>query len=137
VELRWWLEQLIRVREEEGFVNGPEFGNRRGEVVLMSEYDAMLHYFLGRIQSEHSQIIDPSDMVETAYSFFRSFRRTAEGPARAAELDVSVQDAMNRWRKIEEAKGKRPRFNMVDHYSHARDLMSVTWRYSFVQEEEE
>ncbi len=40
---------------------------------------------------------------------------------------------MNRWRKIEEAKGKRPQFSMVDHYSHARDLMPVTWRYSFVQ----
>ncbi len=26
-----------------------------------------------------------------------------------------------------------PRFNMVDHYSHAWDLMHVTWRYLFVQ----
>jgi hypothetical protein len=57
----------------------------------------------------------------------------AEGRARAAGLDGSVQDAMNRWRKIEQAKGRRPRFNMVDHYSHAQDLMPVTWRYSFVQ----
>ncbi len=24
---------------------------------------------------------------------------------------------------------------MVDHYSHARDLMHVMWRYSFVQQE--
>jgi hypothetical protein len=40
---------------------------------------------------------------------------------------------MNRWRTIENAKGGRPCFNMVKHYSHARDLMTVTWRYSYVQ----
>ena len=52
---------------------------------------------------------------------------------RAAGLDESVQTAMNRWRIIEQAKGRRPRFNMVEHYTHARDLMPVTWRYSYVQ----
>jgi hypothetical protein len=41
-------------------------------------------------------------------------------------LDDSVQNAMNRWRIIEEARGRRPRFNMVEHYTHARDLMPVT-----------
>jgi len=50
-----------------------------------------------------------------------------------ANLDSGDQNAMSRWRKIEVAKGKRPRFNMVDHYSHAKDLIPVTWRYSYVQ----
>ena len=129
IELRWWLEQLLKVQEEEGWIKDPAFGSRTGKVALMSEYDAMLLFFLKRIQTEHPQIVDPMDEVETTYSFFRSFRRTAEGKARAAGLDTSVQDAMNRWRKVEEAKGKRPRFNMIDHYTHAQDLMPVTWRY--------
>ena len=86
-----------------------------------------------KLQAERPDLLAPMDDVEGNYSFFRSFRRTAEGRARAAGLDGSVQDAMNRWRKIEQAKGRRPRFNMVDHYSHAQDLMPVTWRYSFVQ----
>jgi hypothetical protein len=30
----------------------------------------------------------------------------------------------------------RPPFNMVDHYSHAQDLMHITWRYLFIQKEE-
>jgi hypothetical protein len=37
----------------------------------------------------------------------------------------SVQDTMNRWRTIEQAKGRPPHFNMVDHYTHAKDLMPV------------
>jgi hypothetical protein len=94
IELRWWLEQLLKVREEEGWIKGPAFGSRTGEVALMSKYDAMLHFFLKRIQTEHPQIVDPTDEVETTYSFFRLFRRTAEGRARAAGLDTSVQDAI-------------------------------------------
>jgi hypothetical protein len=62
-----------------------------------------------------------------------TFCRTAEGRAWAANLDTGIQNAMNRWKKIEQTKGMCSRFNMVDHNSHARDLMHVTWRYLFVQ----
>ena len=73
------------------------------------------------------------DDIYRNYSFFRIFRKTAEGRARAAGLDSDIQNAMNRWKKVERSKGRRPKFNMVDHYSTVRDLMPVTWRYSYVQ----
>ena len=133
IELRWWLEQLVEVRQQEGCTNGPAFGDRHGRVAWLSEYDGMMLPFLEHIQATEPNLIAPSDEVEKNYSFFRSFRRSATGRARAAGLDDGVQNAMNRWRMIEEAKGRRPRFNMVEHYSHARDLMPVTWRYSYVQ----
>ena len=133
IELRWWIETLIKIREEEGCVSGPAFGNSDGSVALMREYDEILHYFLEQVQRENPDLISESDDIHSNYGFSRTFRRTAEGRARSANLDSGVQNAMNRWKKIEQARGMRPRFNMVDHYSHARDLMHVTWRYSFVQ----
>ena len=133
IELRWWMEQLVEVRRQEGWRTGPAFGDRAGRAALLSEYDGMMLPLLLRIQATDPNLIAPSDDVERNYSFFRSFRRTATGRARAAGLDESVQTAMNRWRIIEQAKGRRPRFNMVEHYTHARDLMPVTWRYSYVQ----
>jgi hypothetical protein len=133
IELRWWLEKLIQIREEEGCLLGPAFGHKDGSVALMREYDALLHHFLEMIQKENPNLIADSDDIQANYGFSLTFRRTAEGRARAANLDSGVQNAMNRWKKIEQAKGMRPRFNMVDHYAHARDLMDVTWRYSFVQ----
>jgi hypothetical protein len=136
IKLRWWLEQLLKIREEEGCRTGPAFGCSNGSVGLMSEYDNIIHFFLRKVQEAHPNLILPTDNVEVNYGFSRTFRRTAEGQARGANLDSGVQNAMNRWRKIEEAKGKRPRFNMVDHYSHARELMPSTWGYSFVQLEE-
>jgi hypothetical protein len=56
------------------------------------------------------------------------FWRTAEDRTCAANLDSGIQNAMNCWKKIEQAKGMHPQLDMVEHYSHAQDLMHVTWR---------
>ena len=133
IETRWWLEKLLEVREQEGRVEGPCFGHRDNSVMSLRELDGTLHYFLEKVQKEDSSLIAPHDNVMENYGFFRTFRKTAEGRARAANLESDVQNAMNRWRKIECARGRMPRFTMVEHYSNARDLMSVTWRYSYVQ----
>ena len=37
IELRWWIETLIRIREEEGCITGPAFGHKDGSVALMRE----------------------------------------------------------------------------------------------------
>ncbi len=114
-------------------MSGPLFGGADGSVALMREYNEILHYFLKTIQKEHPELIAESDDVQVNYGLSCTFCRTAEGRARAANLDTGIQNEMNRWKKIEQAKGMHPRFNMVDHYSHARDLMHDTWRYLFVQ----
>ncbi len=57
IELRWWIEMLIKVREEEGCVSGPAFGNADGSVALMREYDKIIHYFLETIQRENPDLI--------------------------------------------------------------------------------
>jgi hypothetical protein len=102
------LEELLRVREEEGCSSGPTFGHRDGSVALMLEYNNLLHFFRRRVQDECPELILPDNKIKVNYRFSRTFQRTAEGRAKAAQLDSSVQNAMNRWRKIEEAKGKTP-----------------------------
>ena len=101
IELRWWIETLIKIREEEGCVSGPAFGGADGSIALMREYDEILHYFLETIQKEHPELIAESDDVQANYGLSRTFHRTAEGRARAANLDTGIQNAMNRWKEIE------------------------------------
>jgi hypothetical protein len=108
IDLRWWIETLIKVQEEEGCVSGPAFGHRDGSVALMREYDEILHYFLETIQRECPELILEFDNIHANYGFSRTFRRTAEGRARAANLDMGIQNAMNRWKKIEQANLCRP-----------------------------
>ncbi len=37
IELRWWIETLIRIREDEGCITGPAFGHKDVSVALMRE----------------------------------------------------------------------------------------------------
>ena len=116
LETRWWIEKLIEVREREGHIDGPAFGRPDGTIAPMAEYDDTLHTFLKEIQSEGNDLILETDDVVKNYRFFGSFRKSAEGRARAAGLDSDMQNAMNRWKKIESARGRKPKFNMVNHY---------------------
>jgi len=134
IDVRWWIESLLKVREKEGCDHGPAFGYADGTPAALSEYDGILHHYLRKIQAEPGcNLIEEKDEIEKMYSFFRTWRKSAENRARVAGLGEDVQNAMNRWKKIEASKGRRPRFNMIEHYSDARELMPVTWRYSYVQ----
>ena len=94
----------------------------------------MFHYFLKQLQMDSQcDLVTREEDIKKDCSFFRSFRKSAEGRARAAGLDADIQNAMNRWKKIERAKGRRPRFDMADHYTAARDMMQVTLRNSYAQ----
>ncbi len=74
----------------------------RGQCVVhtLQELDEVLHHFLDKIQQEDESLIAASDDICGNYGLFPSFRKMAEGRARAANLESDVQNAMNRWRKI-------------------------------------
>ena len=85
----------------------------------MSDYDDTLHYFLRQLQMDSQcDLVTREEDIRKDYRFFRSFRKSAEG--KTAGLDADIQNAMNRWKKIERAKGRRPRFDWADHYTAAR-----------------
>jgi hypothetical protein len=67
IELRWWIETLIRIREEEGCITGPAFGHKDGSVTLMREYNGILHHFLERIQIKEPNLISESDDIQANY----------------------------------------------------------------------
>ena len=134
IQTRWWIEKLIAIREREGHTSGPAFADSTGRLANTREYNAVLRAFLTRIQADkHLGMLTEKDDIEKNYGFFRTWRKSAENAARAAGLEADVQKAMNRWSTIESAQGKRPKFNMIEHYSSSEMLMPVTWRYSYVQ----
>jgi hypothetical protein len=108
IGLRKWLERLMDAQAQEGHKSGPAFGNCNRAVGLMADYDGILHYFLRKIQNDFPAMILPSDDIEANYSFNRTFLQTTEGGARAANLDLGVQNAMNRWRKIAKQGASAP-----------------------------
>jgi hypothetical protein len=57
IKLRWWLEQLLKIQEEEGCRTGPAFRCSNRSVGLMSEYDDILHFSLRKVQDARPNLI--------------------------------------------------------------------------------
>ncbi len=111
--------ELINIQAEEGCSHRSAFDYANGLVATLHEYDGILHHFLQLIQQENPDLIVEDDNVQSNYGFFQTFRKSLEVKARAAGLDSSTLNVMNRWRTIENAKGGCPHFNMIEHYFNA------------------
>ena len=70
--------------------------------------------------------------LDVMFSINRTSRKSALTRAVRANIAKEHQDQMNRWRTVENSQGRRPRFNMRQHYSEAVLLMPTTWFYSYV-----
>ena len=130
IEVRWWIEKLIDVCRSEGRRSGPAFATPDGRLASAAEYNALLHKYLEEIQSQTTMIEDKI-VVREAFGISRTFRKTAEARATRAGVPAKLQDKMNRWRSIENADGKKPRFAMRDLYAGVLAQMPTTWRYSY------
>ncbi len=69
IALRWWLEELINIRVEEGCSHGPAFGYVNRLVATLHEYDGVLHHFLQLVQQENPELIAEDNDVQGNYSF--------------------------------------------------------------------
>ena len=64
------------------------------------------------------------------FSINRSFRRGSSTHAQNRKIPVPVIDTQNRWRKVERAKGRRPKFSMIENYSDIEQLIPTMVQYS-------
>ena len=130
LEVRWWVEKLINLCESEGRVRGPAFVNPDGSSPSGADYNVLLRQYLREIQQTLPKLFSPEEDV-MRYGISRTFRKSAENRARRAGMQADEIKVMNRWKTVEQSKGKRPKHAMIDHYSDARALVAVTWRYLY------
>lgn len=131
LEVRWWVEKLVDVCKKEGRTSGPAFVDSRGRIASSLDYDATFREVAIEVQSQTNLIPDDLD-VNVYLSLSRTPRKTAESRSKQAGISSEIQDAVNRWRTVENAKGRKPRFkNTRDTYATAVAEMSNTWRYSY------
>jgi len=131
LQVRWWIEKLVEVSEAEGRSSGPAFATPSGELANMGDYNSVFKSYLKEVQSTGSNLIPEGNDVDEMYNLNRTPRKTALTRAKRAQLDKSLQDEMNRWRTVDNSKGRKVRFNMNDHYSEACLLMPRTWMYVY------
>ncbi|KAL3788389.1 hypothetical protein ACHAWO_011011, partial [Cyclotella atomus] len=127
---RFWIGKLLQVCEDEGRSNGYAFNNPDGSCESPTEYNAVVRQYFTSVRDEDEGLIDvDADVIRFGVS--RTYRKSSESRARAAGIPKDQVETMNWWRKIERAKGKMPQFDMADHYADAKQLSTLTWRYSY------
>jgi hypothetical protein len=121
IRMRFWLVSLIEVREREGWVRGPAFCTWDGKAEYSTTYEACFHDVLREIQMSRPDLIPVNVNVAEDYGLGRSFRQGLDSEALARGVSPVDVDAMNRWRSIEKAKGRRPAHaSMREYYADVR-----------------
>jgi hypothetical protein len=116
LQVKTWVRRLVEVRAQEQRSRGAAFGARDGSSLYSWVERELLDRFTA-IQQREPDIIEPDVVVSEEYGINRSFRRGATSEAQARGINPADIDLTNRWRNFEEAKGRRPRMVMRDHYA--------------------
>ena len=129
LKTRWWIKKLIVVCESEGRFDGPAFATPSGALAVSSEYNAVFVKYMKQVQMD-TDLIDKKEVIEERDGISRTPRRTAVTRAKRAGYTGEV-DELNRWRTVENAKGRRAKLSMQMHYAEAVQMMPTTWRVSY------
>jgi hypothetical protein len=130
LEPRKWLELLVKVREAEGRVRGPLFCGKDGRVARTKEYEETFHELLFEIKEARPDLIPAEVDVFEDFGLSRSLRRGSATTAGRHGVSSATVELINRWRKIENAKGMKPALGMREHYSDVRQMLSKLLIYS-------
>jgi hypothetical protein len=119
----------MKLCQEEGRTSGFAFADADDVPPDSTEYNALFCQGLSRLQKQHQDLFSSKEDV-TRYGISRSLRKLAVTRVGKAGLLGSEIGSVNRWQSVEQAKGSRPKHNMQTHYTDARALAPMTWRYS-------
>jgi hypothetical protein len=134
IKVKEWVKALINEKKANGCVDGPLFTDTSGGVISTHSLDDMLIEVLEEMYELNADSfpvsITSKDDINGSYQVFRTFRRSSD--TRALEKNLSTNDIniVNRWHKIEQAKGGRPVFQMKDHYAQVEILLEPFIRYT-------
>ncbi|KAL3782049.1 hypothetical protein ACHAWO_000288 [Cyclotella atomus] len=101
-----------------------------GKRVYFGAKTSLLDQEAAPVRDKDEGVID-ADIDVIRFGIRRTYHKSSESRARAAGIPKDQVETMNRWQRIERSKGKMPQFDMADHYADAKQLSTLTWRYSY------
>ena len=134
IEVRKFLSDLILLRHSEGHLDGPAICDHEGCQWTTAQANEVLHeLFCSMFDQEPSLFpshISSHGDVMAKFHLFRSFRRASDSRAIAKGVNLSDIRIVNRWHKVEKAKGQPPTFDMYQHYAQIDLLVDCFLRYT-------
>jgi hypothetical protein len=134
IEVRKYISDLIVLRHSEGRVDGPAICDPEGRQWTTAQANEILHELLCSLIDQQPSLF-PSHVsthvdITAKYHLYRSFRRASDSRAIAKGINLSDIRVVNRWSKVEKAKGQRPTFEMSQHYAQIDLLVDCFLRYT-------
>ena len=134
IQVRKTISDLITVREHQGVTDGRAICDKDGMQWTTAMANDILHELLGMLMDRNpglfpSHIGSHGDIV-AKYHVYRSFRRASDSRAIAKEVAIADIRVVNRWQKVEKAKGQRPSYDMTQHYAQVDLLIECFLRYT-------
>jgi len=134
INVKGILKRLLDEKRERGFTIGPAISDGEGKSWNSAMINDMLHELLMELFGTH-QNLSPVDIILKEqifekYQCFRSLRRGSDTRALEQNLEDKDIDIVNRWRTVEEARGKRPNRSMMHHYAQLDQLIKPFLRYT-------
>jgi hypothetical protein len=130
LEIERWVKRLAWAKERQGITHGPAFSHSQGSILDDRWLELEILDRIARVQQRRPDVVKPDVQVHEEHGISRSFRRGATTEARNVRVDEEDIKLMNRWRNFEEAKGRRPRMQMQDHYSDISQSIPSLLRFS-------
>ena len=132
LEIRKWVELLIGLLESEGRAGevGPALCNKDGYMIEKWRLNGELHSIMATIQENDHGIIPLGTEVDKRFNVYRSFRRGATTRAKEMEVDESIIEMNNRWRKWQNKQGSLPNLPMSQLYVEITQALSTKLRFS-------
>ena len=133
IHIRETLNLFVMVRQHCKLPNnGWGFVNIDGSKMSFQEMNELFTSCIEFIQSNDTSNkfkLDNTDVREE-YSINRSCRRGSTTHAQNQGISSAIIQIQNRWSTAENAKGRRPKFNMLETYSEIRDMVPAMLKYS-------
>lgn len=134
IQVRKAISDLILVREHEGRFKGPAICDKEGIQWTTARANEILHELFCLLYNQDPTLF-PSHIGSHAdilakYHVYRSFRRASDSRAISKEVALADIRVVNRWQKVERAKGQRPSYDMTQHYAQIDLLIDCFLRYT-------
>jgi hypothetical protein len=134
IGVRKVISDLIAVREDQGLIDGPAICDKDGVQWTTARANDMLHELLEELLIQDPSLfpshIRSQEAILAKYHVYRSFRRASDSRAIAKEVAIADIRVVNRWQKVEKAKGQRPSYDMTQHYAQVDLLIDCFLRYT-------
>jgi len=130
IECGRWADRLGESLRRRGIGNGPVFVNHKKKQAKIGEFQDEFVVRLRRARAVKPALFAPDVVIEEVYNLRRSLRRGATTEAGNQKVPKSIVDMNNRWRKMEQARGRALGMAMQAHYTEVKLAIPSLWSFS-------